>query len=609
MRKKHLFLISLAILVFTLSSCSENDVEVGKEVGLFPAYEKEGNKSVWGFIDENGDFKIKGQYNQVEDFDQNGVAKVYQEGKVGLINESGELILPIMYDAISEAKDGVISALQGNIYTIVDINGKILYTTDDYVFLGQSSDGYIAAAKVTEDDEMKMGYIDKNGKVLIRPEYSIAYDFNNGKALVMVSENKYALIDKKGKVIKELNYESVSPDDKNETFIFTNEDHLYGYLDSNGDVLVKPKFANAYHYEEDMAIVYDSKTHGKEDKWGVIDNKGKFIIKPKYTSIRYLGEGLFAVSKDPIEESDMFVKKAIINTEGKKLTDFDFYSIGEVKNKYISVSDGENTFLLDLKGNKATKLPQLEGMGQLTYFNNLIKASVDGRLSYYNNKGKVVWEEDRSYKLKGEGVVNEKKYSPKLGVTIYYPEIENTDNKELEKHLNEELYRLFVTEPMEGLEKSEAETTLSIEYGVKRSHDLLVIHKSAYYFMQGAAHGMPTEETYHVNLNTGEFYKLKDLFKANSNYVDKLSKIVKEQMAKRQSEGQGVYFVDEFEGIREDQNFILFKDYIQLYFYPYEVAGYAEGFSRFNIPYTDIDDIMNKDSDFWWAFTSTKKGN
>ena len=82
------------------------------------------------------------------------------------------------------------------------------------------------------------------------------------------------------------------------------------------------------------------------------------------------------------------------------------------------------------------------------------------------------------------------------------------------------------------------------------------------------------------------------MFKANSNYVDKLSEIVSEQIAQRLNEGKGVYFVDEFKGIREDQNFILFKDYIQLYFYPYEVADQGEGFPRFNIPYNDIDDII-----------------
>lgn len=605
MKKRYLLIISIIILTFTLASCGK---EVGKEVGLYPAYTKKGNRKVWGFIDKKGNFKVKGQFSQVEEFDDYGVAKVYQEGKVGLINEDGELILPIMYDSISETKEGVITALQDKMYSIVDTTGKILFTTNDYVFLGQSSDGYIAAGKVI-DDEVKMGYIDKNGKVLVRPEYSLAYDFKNGKALVMISEGEYALIDKKGKVVKEFNYKIMSPDVNNGTFIYSDDDNILGYLDENGDVLVKPKFANAYLYEDGMAIVYNSNTFDKKDKWGVIDDKGKFKIKPQFTSITYLGEGLFAVSKDPIESSDMFVKKAIMNAEGKKVTDFDFYKIGKVKNDYISASDGEKTFLLVLKGKKATKLPEIEGVGELTCFNKVIKANIDDRLSYYNTDGKLIWEEDRTYKLQGKGVVTEKKYSPKVGVRIYYPELNNIGDDKLQNQLNEELYRLFVTEPMEGLEKGEVDTTLNIEYSVRRSNDLLVVQKSSYYYMEDAAHGMPTEETYHIDLNTGEFYKLSDLFKANSNYVDKLSEIVKEQIAQRLNEGKGVYFVDEFENIREDQNFVLFKDYIQLYFYPYEVANQGEGFPRFNIQYEDIDDIIDVDSDFWWSFTSMKKGN
>lgn len=126
--------------------------------------------------------------------------------------------------------------------------------------------------------------------------------------------------------------------------------------------------------------------------------------------------------------------------------------------------------------------------------------------------------------------------------------------------------------------------------------------------MQGAAHGMPIEETYHIDLYTGKIYSLKDLFKPNSNYVEKLTNIVKKQMGKSQNEGTKTYLLDDFKSIREDQNFVLFKDYIQLYFYPYEVASYAEGFAKFSIPYEEINDILDTDSDFWWSFNSSREG-
>ncbi|WP_416197184.1 MAG: WG containing repeat-containing protein [Sporanaerobacter sp.] len=584
MRKRNTLVLTVLILSMILTSCVNENKGSKSQISLYPAYKKDQNKKLWGYIDANGDFKIEPKFQFAENFDENGLAKVYNEGKMGLINENCEIVVPPIYDAISNLNEDVMSAVQDNKYFILDKSGNILFSSSDYLFLGISSEGYISAAKKVDDD-VKMGYIDKNGKELIKPQFNIAYDFKNGRALVKNADDKYALIDNTGKIIKELNYENVSPADDNKTFIFTDENNLYGYLDENGDVFIKPKFTNAYHYEDKMAIVSIEDTSKNIGKWGVIDKKGEYLIKPKYTSIVYLGEGLFAVSKDEIEGSEMYVKKAIVNQDDKQLTEFEYYNIGgnkdkKIDNGYISVSDGKHTFLLDKKGKQISKFPKIEGVGEVSLKGDVIASVIDDRIAYYNLKGKAIWEEDNTYKLRGEAVVVEKKHVPDIGVKIYYPEIQGLKDRKVEKTINEKLYNLFVTDTMKGLKENKEKTTLNLQYSVRRSNDLLIIQKSGYYFMQGAAHGVPTEETYHIDLYTGKFYSLKDLFKPNSNYVEKLTDIVKKQMKKSQSEGTGTYFLDDFKSIREDQNFVLFKDYIQLYFYPYEVASYAEGFAN-----------------------------
>ena len=612
MRKRNTLVLTLLILSMILTSCVNENKGSKSQISLYPAYKKDQNKKLWGYIDANGDFKIEPKFQFAENFDENGLAKVYNEGKMGLINENCEIVVPPIYDAISNLNEDVMSAVQDNKYFILDKSGNILFSSSDYLFLGISSEGYISAAKKVDDD-VKMGYIDKNGKELIKPQFNIAYDFKNGRALVKNADDKYALIDNTGKIIKELNYENVSPADDNETFIFTDENNLYGYLDENGDVFIKPKFTNAYHYEDKMAIVSIEDTSKNIGKWGVIDKKGEYLIKPKYTSIVYLGEGLFAVSKDEIEGSEMYVKKAIVNQNGKQLTGFEYYNIGgnkdkKIDNGYISVSDGKHTFLLDKKGKQVSEFPKIEGVGEVSLKGDVIASVIDGRIAYYDFKGKPIWKEDNTYKLKGEAVVVEKKHVPDIGVKIYYPEIQGLKDRKVEKTINEKLYSLFVTDTMKGLKENKEKTTLNLQYSVRRSNDLLIIQKSGYYFMQGAAHGMPIEETYHIDLYTGKFYSLKDLFKPNSNYVEKLTNIVKKQMEKSQNEGTKTYLLDDFKSIREDQNFVLFKDYIQLYFYPYEVASYAEGFTKFSIPYEEISDILDTNSDFWWSFNSSREG-
>ena len=46
----------------------------------------------------------------------------------------------------------------------------------------------------------KYGFIDKTGKIVIKPQFDKAYPFHDGLALVIIN-NKHGFIDKKGKLV------------------------------------------------------------------------------------------------------------------------------------------------------------------------------------------------------------------------------------------------------------------------------------------------------------------------------------------------------------------------------------------------------------------------
>lgn len=618
-KKRSIALIFILIFVsIIMTSCSSKDTVTNEEEKwLYPAYKTIDNIRLWGYIDKESNFVIEPKFEYAGEFDENGLAKISSKGYMGLINFDGDVVVSPIYEGISDVKDGVFSTKRGMEYTIFDKDGKELFKTVDYMFIGESSEGLIPFAKGKNED-MRMGFIDKNENVIIEPEYSYVWEFKNGKALVQTTDEKELIIDKNGKVLTEMKYENVFPDEKNETFTFMevkDDKNIFGYLDDKGNVLIQPKFNMAESFEDDMAVVgIEDKSKEGYYKYGIIDKGGEFIVEPQYSYISYLGDGLFAVAQDEIEpmNNSIYTKKAIMNNEGKILSDFKYYNIGnsrslKFENGYISVSDGEKTYFLNTKGEKASEYPTLDGNGELGNVKGVVIANVDGRLSYYDSKGKAIWEEDRTYKLMGESVVSEMSYVPDMYTIIHYPQIEKYKDEKVQKKINDELYKKFVGDPLKNInEEDKKMETVNIDYDVRRSHDMLVVKNIGYYYMMGAAHGMPAEETYHIDLNTGKFYELKDLFKADSNYVDRLSSIIKEQMEKKSNEGTGFYFMEDFNGIRPDQNFTLYKDYIQIYFYPYEIASYAEGFQRFNIPYTEIKDILDENSELWWAFMSTK---
>ncbi|MFL6561407.1 MAG: RsiV family protein, partial [Bacillus sp. (in: firmicutes)] len=116
-----------------------------------------------------------------------------------------------------------------------------------------------------------------------------------------------------------------------------------------------------------------------------------------------------------------------------------------------------------------------------------------------------------------------------------------------------------------------------------------------------AAHGMPVEKYAHINLKTGSMYQLNNLFKSGSPYVKVISDNIRDQI-KNNYQYSSYLFPDEYHGIKADQPFFISEAGLNLYFAPYEIAAYAAGFPTFTIPFEDLEDIINKNSEFWKSF-------
>ena len=89
---------------------------------------------------------------------------------------------------------------------------------------------------------------------------------------------------------------------------------------------------------------------------------------------------------------------------------------------------------------------------------------------------------------------------------------------------------------------------------------------------------------------TGKSYSMANLFKPDSNYVQKLSYIVGEKIKKWETP-----LLDEFKGIRPNQDYYLADHSIVLYFQLYEISPYVAGFPYFPIPIWDLQDIIKPD--------------
>lgn len=107
----------------------------------------------------------------------------------------------------------------------------------------------------------------------------------------------------------------------------------------------------------------------------------------------------------------------------------------------------------------------------------------------------------------------------------------------------------------------------------------------------GGAHPMTYVDTLNFDVTTGVNQSLQSQFKPGSDYVKRLSDIVAVQIKER-----NIPLLDEFTGIRPNQNYYISDNVLILYFDLYDIAPYAAGFPYFPIPLYQIEDIIDENS-------------
>lgn len=256
----------------------------------------------------------------------------------------------------------------------------------------------------------KYGYIDKNGKWVIEPQFYYANEFvENGLAEVIIN-GKTEFINVSGNIVSkpQTTISEVNKPKKKELICFkvgsnntsnnTNrqnytyqdgdemveiaepiqsQNYKYGFKDQTGKIVIEPKFEEASDFTEDgLARI---KLNGK---YGYIDKTGKIVIEPKYDFISsYLNDDLLLIRVN--------YKWGYINKTGKiviepKFDELDHFrdglAIAKINGKY-GYLDKNGTWVIE---------PKFERARIFTY--GLAAVSVNGKCGYIDKTGKMVIE-------------------------------------------------------------------------------------------------------------------------------------------------------------------------------------------------------------------------
>lgn len=161
---------------------------------------------LYGFINSRNEYVIKAQYENVttNGFDSGfhrGFAKVKKNGKWGVIDTTGKVVIPCSYDYVS-IQNGtgfrIWRVYSGGKYGLVSaVNGAVVVPVK-YQEIGSLSMGRIKM-KING----KYGFFDKNGNVVIPARYSRADYFEaDGTAKVCGNGREYHYIDLNGNFVR-----------------------------------------------------------------------------------------------------------------------------------------------------------------------------------------------------------------------------------------------------------------------------------------------------------------------------------------------------------------------------------------------------------------------
>ena len=159
----------------------------------------------------------------------------------------------------------------------------------------------------------KWGYVDENGKKIVRFKYDHVENFSEGLAKILLN-GEYGYIDMNGKEVIPLKYKNAGNFSEDLAWVRSSNNLKYGFIDKFGNEVILPKYDKAYNFSDGLAKVMVLR--GKDEYYGLIDKNGKAITPLKYKSIGNFSEGMAWVQSG--------IKFGYIDKSGKEVIPLKF---------------------------------------------------------------------------------------------------------------------------------------------------------------------------------------------------------------------------------------------------------------------------------------------
>lgn len=401
LKKVFAVIIAFAVIIMffvginRLFTRESNTQEKTVALEYFPVY----SEGKWGVIDSRGNIIITPEYDEyivipdsttgvfICTYDVN-----YEDGTYStkVLNENGEELY-IEYERVEALENydesnslwyisNILKVMQDGKYGLLNTSTGSLIINCEYDEI-ETLKG-IDNCFITEQDN-KYGLVDNIGSVIIENNYdsiaSVSDDYSDG-FIVEDSNDKYGIIGYSKQEILAIEYDAIKQTDGDGGYYIVKEGQDIEIIDSEGTKYLAGKYDDIISINGGNVIVVNN------NKYGIVTLDGTTVIEITYDNISYATGTNYIASNNN--------KYGIINTDGETLVDFNYEGIvyRSTSAFYEATNSDYTSDLID--SNMEIKLSSVI-ISELNESGGYIKVRQDSEYKYYNFK----FEEKSSQEL------------------------------------------------------------------------------------------------------------------------------------------------------------------------------------------------------------------
>lgn len=302
---------------------------------------------------------------------EDNVLKIQKDGKFGLINLTGKVILEPQYEEII-AVEGIKNSLKiqkDGKFGIASAEGKIIIEPQyaDITNLGKDDkSGYIV-----KSDDGKFGIVDYSAKQVLEAKYDEIKKISGNDLYVVKQNDTLKVVGKDGNDIITQGFNDIKQILSNqEDGVIYIKDNKYGVMKSSGEVTINAEYEELKEAQKGILIAK------KDGKYGAIDLEKNEKIPFKYNTLTYNEVANLYIAEDENYNAD------IINSNYEvKLTGI--LSKIDTEKGYMSLRIGEEYKYYNFKFEE-------KQLSDIFTSNTLFLSKKDGKYGFVDKEGKVI---------------------------------------------------------------------------------------------------------------------------------------------------------------------------------------------------------------------------